>query len=224
LDAKPGGTWVYTPKTESDLNFGDPGRIQVHSSLYASLRTNLPREVMGYRDYPFVDTGKADRDPRRFPGHAEVLEYLNDFTAEFGLSELVRFETKVCHVESTGSGKWEVTSKKRGESLVDEIYDAVVICNGHYSEPRIAQIHGIDSWPGIQMHSHNYRVPDPFQDKVVVLIGSSASAVDISREIAKVAKQVCIASRSYTEDVSINVPGFNNLYLHSMVQVSFPFP
>lgn len=25
---------------------------------------------------------------------------------------------------------------------------------------------GIESWPGQQMHSHNYRVPEPFRDQV----------------------------------------------------------
>lgn len=27
---------------------------------------------------------------------------------------------------------------------------------------------GIDSWPGKHMHSHNYRVPEPFRDQVYV--------------------------------------------------------
>lgn len=38
------------------------------------LRTNLPREIMGYTDVPFTPTfmGAASRDPRRYPGHAEV--------------------------------------------------------------------------------------------------------------------------------------------------------
>jgi len=41
-----------------------------------------------------------------------------------------------------------------------------VVCNGHYTEPRIAVIPGVDAWPGKQMHSHNYRVPEPFLDQV----------------------------------------------------------
>lgn len=38
------------------------------------LRTNLPREVMGYSDAPFTPAymGSASSDPRRYPGHAEV--------------------------------------------------------------------------------------------------------------------------------------------------------
>ena len=140
-----GGTWIYTPKVESDPIGLDPRRAVVHSSLYQSLRTNLPREVMGFRDFPFVakkDDETNERDPRRFPGHKEVLLYLKDFSREFGIGELVRFETEVEYVGLVDGGKWKVRSKKRGELGVDEIYDAVVVCNGHYTEPRIAEIPG----------------------------------------------------------------------------------
>ncbi|PSR91572.1 Flavin-containing monooxygenase FMO GS-OX-like [Actinidia chinensis var. chinensis] len=208
-----GGTWVYDPKTESDPIGLDPSRTVAQSSLYASLRTNLPRETMGFRDYPFA---ASTRDPRRFPGHGEVLEYLNDFANEFGLTELVRLGTEVKRVGLEG-GKWRVRSRC-GEDFLDEIYDAAVVCNGHYSEPRIAEIPGIETWPGHQIHSRNYRTPEPFRGQVVVLIGSSSSAVDISRDIAGVAKEAHVASRSVTDGTIGKVPGYNNMWIHSMIE------
>jgi cation diffusion facilitator CzcD-associated flavoprotein CzcO len=140
-----GGTWVYTPKVESDLLGLGPFRTTIHSSLYRSLRTNLPRESMGFQDYPFVSRDDPDRDPRRFPGHREVLMYLEDFAREFGIAELVRLETEVMRVGLVEGSKWKVMSRKRGrdETSVDEIFDAVVVCNGHYTEPRVAEIPGI---------------------------------------------------------------------------------
>jgi cation diffusion facilitator CzcD-associated flavoprotein CzcO len=53
-----GGTWVY----ESH-----------RSSLYKSLRTNLPRECMAFPKFNF---DKVYHDGRQFPGHAEVQEYM----------------------------------------------------------------------------------------------------------------------------------------------------
>lgn len=143
-----GGTWVYTPTTESDPLGLHPNRNVIHSSLYASLRTNLPREVMGFRVHPFLYKKGAHRDPRRFPGHKEVLEYLKDFADDFGLCELVRFGTEVWHVGLMENGKWKVRSRKRqgnddkDQEKLDEFYDAVVVCNGHYTEPRPAEIPG----------------------------------------------------------------------------------
>ena len=40
---------------------------------------NLPRECMGFRDYPFIPWDDPDQDPRLFSGHREVLMYLKDF-------------------------------------------------------------------------------------------------------------------------------------------------
>ncbi|PIN26670.1 Flavin-containing monooxygenase [Handroanthus impetiginosus] len=214
-----GGTWAYTPETETDPIGLDPTRKVVQSSLYASLRTNLPRESMGFRGYPFVANRKPGRDSRRFPGHREVLEYLRDFAEEFGLGELVRFGRDVWHVGLVEDRKWVVKSRDMNREEGDnEVYDAVVICNGHFTEPRIAEIPGIDEWPGKQMHSHNYRVPDPFRDQVLMLIGSSASSDDISREISIVAKEVHVASRSVEDGRLGKLPGHDNIWLHSMIR------
>ncbi|XP_004298656.1 PREDICTED: flavin-containing monooxygenase FMO GS-OX-like 3-like [Fragaria vesca subsp. vesca] len=216
-----GGTWVYTPEVESDPIGLDPDRATVHSSMYQSLRTNLPREVMGFRDYPFVakaKEGDGERDPRRFPCHREVLMYLKEFADEFEICESVRFEREVVFVGLVEGGKWEVkTRSKRGENF-DDVYDAVVVCNGHYSQPRIAHIPGIDTWKGKQIHSHNYRTPEPYRDQVVILIGSSASAVDISRDMVGVAKEVHIASRSLPDETFEKMSGYDNMWLHSMVK------
>ncbi|KAH7514131.1 hypothetical protein FEM48_Zijuj11G0056300 [Ziziphus jujuba var. spinosa] len=210
-----GGTWVYTPKIESDPLGVDPRRTVVQSSLYQSLRTNLPREVMGFRDFPFVPRkDDKERDSRRFPGHREVLMYLEDFASEFGIVELVRLETEVMFVGMVDGGKWQVRSKKRDGICLDEIYDAVVVCNGHYTEPRVA-----DDIPG------NYFLDFPCAviselDKlqVVILIGSAASAADISRELAGVAKEVHVASRSVGDGATGKRPDYDNLWLHSMIK------
>ncbi|XVE65040.1 hypothetical protein DITRI_Ditri07aG0150100 [Diplodiscus trichospermus] len=229
-----GGTWVYTPRVETDPLGVDPNRPIVHTSLYSSLRTNLPREVMGFRDFPFVARPGENRDPRMYPGHREVLLYLKDFAREFGIEEMVRFETDVVKVGILENGKCKVRSKKTSlftnenndsidiinkseAEFDDEIYDAVVVCNGHYTEPRIAEIPGINLWPGKQMHSHNYRIPEPFRDQVVILIGCSASGTEICRDIASVAKEVHVASSSFADKTYINQPGYDNLWLHSMI-------
>lgn len=93
------------------------------------------------------------RDARRFPGHREVLLYLQDFARKFRIEELIRFHSEVVSVELIDDFKWKVKShKKRVEGdgdkyghvgFLDEIFDAVVVCNGHHTEPRIAEIPGI---------------------------------------------------------------------------------
>ncbi|KAL8166537.1 hypothetical protein V2J09_008036 [Rumex salicifolius] len=131
-----GGTWVYNPQTESDPIGSDPNRKVVHSSLYQSLRTNLSREIMGFRDFPFIATGDPKRDSRRYPCHEEVLRYLLDFAHKFKLDELVRYETEVKQI------KVRSIRREGNQNEVDEKFDAVVVCKGHYTQPNIAHIPG----------------------------------------------------------------------------------
>lgn len=138
---KLGGTWVYDPQVESDPLSLDPNRSIVHGSLYHSLRTNLPRQLMGFPDYPFLT--RVSRDPRTFPGHDEVLHFLNDFAASFGLVELIRFNSEVIRVERVDmrNDRWAVESRN-GESSSNELFDAVVVCNGHHTIPKVADFPG----------------------------------------------------------------------------------
>lgn len=208
-----GGTWVYDPRVEADHLDLNPDRETVHSSLYYSLRTNLPRLAMGFSDYSLE--AREYGDPRNFPGHEEVLKFLEDFATEFRLTELIRFNTEVVRVE-LGNDEWVVESKTCGSNS-EQVFDAVVVCSGHHTEPRVAtDIPGIDKWPRKQVHSHNYRVPEPFRDQIVVIIGSGPSAVDISRDIAKVAKEVHLSSRS--PDVKVaKLDRYNNVWQHSKI-------
>ncbi|XWS61955.1 hypothetical protein CRYUN_Cryun07bG0169100 [Craigia yunnanensis] len=129
---------------------------------------------------------------------------------------MVRFEMEVVKVQNLENGKWKFRSKKTIE-FDDEIYDAIAVCNGHYTEPCIAEIPSINLWPGKQMHSHNFRIPESFRDQVAILIGSSSSAVDICRDLAAVAKEVHVASRSVADETYTKQHGYDNLWLHSMI-------
>ncbi|KAE8791561.1 Flavin-containing monooxygenase FMO GS-OX5 [Hordeum vulgare] len=134
-----GGTWRYDDAASADpLCAGG-----VHGSLYASLRTNLPRKCMGFLDFPFLP---VPGDPRRFPGHRQMLRYLEDFARWFDLLRLVRLEMEVVGVRRRGASSWTVSyrsSKLAGagcDGLEDEVFDAVDVCNGHFTEPRLADI------------------------------------------------------------------------------------
>ncbi|XVE56871.1 hypothetical protein DITRI_Ditri04bG0045100 [Diplodiscus trichospermus] len=220
-----GGQWLYEPNVENEDPLGRKEFLNVHSSLYDSLRIASPREIMGYTDFPFLV--KKGRDMRRFPGHKELWLYLKDFCEWFGLKEMIRFNTRVEYVgmldyaEFGKDLKWVVKSKeKTAEKVVEEVFDAVVVATGHYSHPRMPSIKGIDTWKRKQMHSHIYRVPEPFRDEVVVIVGSSQSAQDISMEVVEVAKEVYLSARSFdiTEGLSKVISKHHNLNLYPQIE------
>ncbi|XP_030468484.2 flavin-containing monooxygenase FMO GS-OX-like 2 [Syzygium oleosum] len=200
-----GGTWLYDPRVEFDPLGLDPGRDVVHASMYRSLRANLPRQLMGFSDYPFLKQGSGD--PRNFPGHEEVLRFLRSFAEDSELIELIRFGHEVVRVEQAVEGRrdhWAVEWQTRGgeEAVGVDFFEAVVVCNGKYSQPKIAEFPGRSTWPGEQLHSHNYRVPEPYKDKIVLIIGGGISAGDIAKDILPFAREVHQASRETNPQVA----------------------
>ncbi|XP_024028166.1 flavin-containing monooxygenase FMO GS-OX-like 9 [Morus notabilis] len=233
-----GGQWLYNPNVEGHEPMGpkDMTRfLEVHSSVYASLRLVSPRETMGFTDFPF--SIKKGRDSRRFPGHREVYLYLKDFCEWFGLRDCIRFNTRVEYVGMVDYGvvngkdlKWIVKSREwkrsnliddhdHSNKVVEEVFDAVVVATGHYSFPKLPSFKGMGSWKRKQMHSHFYRVPEPFRDEVVVIVGNSLSGQDLSMELVEVAKEVCLSSRSMniTEGLSKVIAKHENLHLRPQI-------
>ncbi|EPS62115.1 hypothetical protein M569_12678, partial [Genlisea aurea] len=212
-----GGQWLYDPNVDDDENLY--GLCNVHSSVYASLRVASPREIMGFTDFPF--TIKEEGDARRYPGHAEIQSYISDFCETFKLRDMIEFNTLVEKVEMLDVKKWLVRRSKGKKAVVEDVFDAVVVATGHYSQPKLPKISGMELWNRKQMHSHNYRVPDPFKNEIVVIVGSSLSARDISMELVNVAKEIHISARSPT-GISPGFFGFisKNLNVHLHPEIS----
>ncbi|MEW5305259.1 MAG: hypothetical protein WDW36_007814 [Sanguina aurantia] len=254
-----GGVWRYDPRTESEDPLGqDPKRPRVHSSMYQQLRTNLPRDVMAFSDYPFDPSvmGTRSTDPRLFCSHNEVQAYLESFADFYDLHPMLHYNSAITaispiitrhhntqphptsshapiHPDSSNSSSAAIhpdsstsssssaasaatavseASSHGGNSLDQDLrpglssspeqemtYDAVVVCNGHYAEPNLPSVGGMDVYPGIQTHSHNYRENSSYKGKVVLLVGASNSGEDISREISQVADRVILSARTWTD-------------------------
>ena len=73
-----GGTWVYNDKVGSDEH-GMP----IHSSMYKSLKTNLPKEIMAFPDFPFPEEIES------YLHHTQVYDYLKNYAAHFELENFI---------------------------------------------------------------------------------------------------------------------------------------
>lgn len=186
-----GGTWVYNEKTGHDEN----GQL-IHSSMYKNLRTNLPKEVMAFPDYPFEASLPS------FVTHQQVRDYLESYAKEFDIMKYVKLETSVERVNpvklSNGTTEWNVQVCKAGQPSINHheySVDAVIVCNGHYSVPLLPDDVCLDLFEGLVLHSHNYRHAETFSERTVLCLGAGASGQDIALDIAKKAKQVYLAHR-----------------------------
>ena len=71
-----------------------------------------------------------------------------------------------------------------------ETFDAVVVASGHFNVPYIPSVPGIRTWyeayPDSISHSMFYRRPEEYTSKKLIVVGNSASGVDIAGQIATV--------------------------------------
>ncbi|VEN37895.1 unnamed protein product [Callosobruchus maculatus] len=84
---------------------------------------------------------------------------------------------------------WQVTFvHKPTKEEASEIYDVVMICNGHYNEPSYVDYEGQENFRGTIEHSHSFRSPEPYEGKRVLIVGSGPSGLDLTLQISRVAK------------------------------------
>jgi dimethylaniline monooxygenase (N-oxide forming) len=165
-----GGNWRY---------MNDNGM----SSAYRSLHINTSRRMMQYAAYPMPP------EYPDYPSHWEIARYFDDYVDHFGLRERITFNTAVTNVEPAAEGGWDVTTDT-GET---RRYDAVMVANGHHWDPRRPWFPG--EFDGEVMHAHDYKTPEGFGDKDVVVVGFGNSAVDIACEAGRVARNTYLAAR-----------------------------
>jgi cation diffusion facilitator CzcD-associated flavoprotein CzcO len=157
-----GGNWCY----------GQP-----QSSVYASTHTISSKRLTEYTDFRMPEHFPS------FPHHTQIFEYLKAYAEHFHLREVIELETPVERVEPEGSS-WLVTLS-RGEC---RRYAGVVVANGHNWDPRRPDFPG--RFDGPIMHSAEYKTPDVFRGRRVLIVGAGNTGCDLAVEAALHAEQV----------------------------------
>lgn len=183
--------WELSNAT-SVLGQEDCDRAQFLSPLYDRLETNIPRGLMGFSDLPWPE------DSQLFPKHVTVQEYIEAYSQD--VQHLIQFETQVVDVRQDAGEKWTVRTKqvRHDAKVKEDTFDAVVVANGHFSVPYLPPVKGIEAWskahPGRVTHSIFYRKPEHFAGQKVVIVGNSASGIDIGGQIKAFCQEPIIVS------------------------------
>ncbi|MFF5928337.1 flavin-containing monooxygenase [Streptomyces hydrogenans] len=175
--SRPGGLWAG-----DDAGGGSPA--------YDSLHLNTSKGRTEFADFPM-----PGRWPD-FPSAALVAGYLAEYADAFGVTERIRFGSEVTSVRRTGAG-WEVTAGGGTDT-----YDAVVVANGHNREPKWPSPGYPGAFDGTQLHAHDYRSPEVFAGRRVLVVGMGNSAMDLAVDASYVsAGPVLLSARRGTHIV-----------------------
>jgi cation diffusion facilitator CzcD-associated flavoprotein CzcO len=165
-----GGLWVYD---------NDSGM----SPAYKSLHINSEAQVSSFIDFPFPNGAPL------YPDHAEMSRYFERYADHFDLRRRITFGARVKAIEPA-RGKFRVVLQN-GEAAS---FDGVVVATGHQSVPRHPP--QIEGFAGDYIHAHSYRIPNPYANKRVLVIGPGNSGVDIAADICSVTEHTVLSARS----------------------------
>ena len=140
--------------------------------------------------------GHRHRWTRNFSPQPELLQYLRDWTDEFGLREHICFDTEVTGAtwnETTQA--WDITvSTPEGEQMFTGT--DLVAAIGQFGIPSIPDIEGVGEFRGQMFHTTAWPSDLELAGKRVAIIGTGASAMQIGPTIAGDVERLSIFQRS----------------------------
>ncbi|MEO7350067.1 MAG: NAD(P)-binding domain-containing protein [Terrimesophilobacter sp.] len=145
------------------------------STMYDSAHLISSKTTTEFTEFPMAE-GTPD-----YPGHKVLCKYFTEFAHTFDLLKYFRFNTEVTSVERVNDG-WKVSWKSSGgagaATTGSAVYAGVVLANGTLAAPSIPAFPG--TFDGEILHSSQYKSPEIFRGKRVLIIGAGNSGCDIA--------------------------------------------
>ena len=147
-----------------------------------SLRLFSPAEYS-----PLPGWWMPQQEGEKYPTAQHVVKYLGDYERRYSLPvvrsvqvESVRRDRDGFAVE-TNAGNWRA--------------QYVISATGTWGAPFLPDCPGREEFTGEQLHTVDYRSPEPFRDKRVVVVGGGNSATQILAEVSLVADTKWVTQR-----------------------------
>lgn len=140
-----------------------------------SLRLFSPAAWSSIAGWPMPSTGST------YPSRDDVVAYLRAYEARYAFE--IERPVWVRSVVRTPTG-FEVRSDSRVWSA-----PAVVSATGTWRQPFIPDYPGRDAFRGVQLHSAQYRHPEPFTGQRVLVVGGGNSGAQILAEVSTTAAE-----------------------------------
>jgi cation diffusion facilitator CzcD-associated flavoprotein CzcO len=129
-----------------------------------------------------------------FPSRNQMSDYFKTYANYFGLTPHIQFHTPVARVrpapDYAETRNW-IVQLDSGE---ERVYQSVIVATGHHSQPRDVAYPG--AFTGQIIHSNQYRNPELFRGKRVLVVGYGNTGCDAAVDAARVGANVAISMRN----------------------------
>jgi dimethylaniline monooxygenase (N-oxide forming) len=150
-----------------------------HSGVWPSMVTNTSRFLTCFSDLTPEPGGPI------FPSNHEILVYLKRYAQRFDIDSHIRYGTRVQLLERNPNGEgWVIRSND--PQARSELFQYVVVASGRFNKPLIPSLSGLDSFcgQGGVLHSFQYKDPESFRGKRILVVGCAISALEIASDLA----------------------------------------
>jgi dimethylaniline monooxygenase (N-oxide forming) len=172
-----GGQWSADPR---------------YSGIWPSMHTNTCREMTQFSDL------RHQPGTPLYPGHRTILSYLTRYAERFDLPSRIRLRTRVTRLARHSSGGWTLRSVDHAGVKLEETYPYVVVASGRFNKPKVPDIPGLCAFSGPcgVAHTFNYKDPERYRGRRLLIAGCAVSALEIACDCAALgAGRVVTATR-----------------------------
>lgn len=187
------------------LERGDaPGHTWAH--LYDSLVLHTGRHMSTLPRRAFA------RGTPLFPTRAQFVAYLHDYAREKALAVEPGWTVTALRPAADG---WVATAAdgRQAEGR------AAVVCTGIIANPRRPALPGRERFAGEVLHAVDYRRPEPFVGRRVLVVGVGNSGGEIGSELARAGAHVTVLVRTGAHVVPLTIAGLPVQYVSRVVRL-----
>jgi putative flavoprotein involved in K+ transport len=149
-----------------------PGVATSWRGRYDRLRLHTIRSLSGLPGFPIP------REYGRWVTRDDLVRYLEAYADRFGID--VRTGTTVARVKPGADG-WSMQLDDGSERSARTL----VVATGYLHTPVVPQWPGRETWPGVLMHSAEYRNAEPFRGQDVLVVGPGNSGAEIATDLTE---------------------------------------
>lgn len=162
---------------------------------YPGVRSDSDMHTLGYRFKPWTAEKSIADGP-------SILQYLRDTTTEFGIDGHIRFQHRVTKAEwSSDDALWRVSAERTDTgAMLTFTCGYLFMCSGYYSYKQgfTPEFAGRDRFDGTVVHPQEWPNDLDYSGKLVVVIGSGATAMTLIPAMSTSAAHITMLQRSPT--------------------------
>jgi cation diffusion facilitator CzcD-associated flavoprotein CzcO len=155
-------------------------------NTYPGCRCDVPSHLYSFSFAPNPNWSST------FSPQAEILDYLRDVAARFGVLPHVRFGTELESAEWDEAGTCWRLETSQGPIAAD----VLIAAQGPLSDPLVPDLPGLDSFEGTTFHSATWDHQHRLDGERVAVIGTGASAIQFVPKIQPLVGQMHVFQRT----------------------------